>query len=360
VLCVELGPILFENAVVGFEVAPHFGSGVRCDDGDLRDVELKGREGTEIGIDGLRSFRGQADDVVAVGIESDSIEAFGEFEGGLDFFVLVHLLENFLVETLNAKEGAFHAAARPLIKIAKEEIDAGLHEPADTMASKEFGDRIGVGGQVAEIFVKHQDEANAVLRVPMEHAIHGFERDGFGLRGEGGGLAEGATEAATARREENADGNAPAAGELEFGDQRRVLNFVEAKAEMVGNGFLAIADKGAIESGLDGGSKCAVVTSPDGGNTGGASFVNHIKDFVGFLQVEREAHSVPAAAELRGEFGARGVFEDGNSGNVLPEETKAEGDAARHTEAPAKFAGSIFAVVVVQTGFAAAGRKEDS
>lgn len=100
------------------------------------------------------------------------------------------------------------------------------------MAGEEFDDGFGMRGEIAEIFVQHQDEADAVLGIETEDAIHGIEGDGFGLRREGRRLTEGATEAAAARGKENADGDAPATGKAEFGNERRVLNFLERSAEL--------------------------------------------------------------------------------------------------------------------------------
>jgi hypothetical protein len=103
---------------------------VRSNDGDLGDVEFERGAGAKIFGDRFGSFGGQADDVVALRIEAGAIEAGGEFEGGLDLFVLVHLLEDFLVKAFDAEERAFHSAFLPLIEVAKEEINARLDEPA--------------------------------------------------------------------------------------------------------------------------------------------------------------------------------------------------------------------------------------
>ena len=86
----------------------------------------------------------------------------------------------------------------------------------------------------------------------------------------------------------------------------------------------------------------------------------HIEDAVGLLEVEGEADGVPALAEGEAEFGARRIFENGDAGDVLPEETQAKGDAARHAEAPAKVAGSVFAKIIVKTGISATGRQKNS
>ena len=83
----------------------------------------------------------------------------------------------------------------------------------------------------------------------------------------------------------------------------------------------------------------------------------HIEDAVGLLEVEGEADGVPALAEGEAEFGARRIFENGDAGDVLSEETQAKGDAARHAEAPARVAGSVFAEIVVKPGISATGRQ---
>lgn len=227
VLGVEPGPILFEDAIVRFEVPPHFGLRVRGDDGDLSGVEFERGEGAKVFGDGFRSFGRQADDVVALGVESAAIEPRSKFEGGLHFFVLMHLLENFLMETFDAEERAFHAALLPPVEIAEEEIDAGLHEPADAVTGEEFDDRFGMRREIAEVFVKHENEVDSMLCVKAENAIERIEGNGFGMGGKGGGLTEGAPEAATARGKQHADWNGPAAGETKLGDERRMLDFVE-------------------------------------------------------------------------------------------------------------------------------------
>jgi len=43
------------------------------------------------------------DDVVTVRVKAGAIEALDKLESSKNFFVLVHLLENFLVETLDAE-----------------------------------------------------------------------------------------------------------------------------------------------------------------------------------------------------------------------------------------------------------------
>jgi hypothetical protein len=181
VLGVKPRPILFKDAVVGFEIAPHFGLRIRSNDGDLGDVEFERSKGAKIFGDGLGSFGGQTDDVVALGVEPGAIETLSELEGGLDLLVLVHLLEDFLVETFDAEERAFHTAFLPLIEVAKEEIDARLDEPAHTITGEEFDDGFGVG-KISEVFVEHEDEANAVLRVEAEDAIERIEGDGLGWK----------------------------------------------------------------------------------------------------------------------------------------------------------------------------------
>jgi hypothetical protein len=65
----------------------------------------------------------------------------------------VHLLEDFLVEAFNAEEGALHPGLLPFVEIAEEEIDAGLYQPAKAMTCEEFDDGLGVGREIAEIFV---------------------------------------------------------------------------------------------------------------------------------------------------------------------------------------------------------------
>jgi hypothetical protein len=124
-------------------------------------------------------------------------------------------------------------ALAPLIEIAKQEIDAGLHHPAETMTSKEFDDCFGVRRQIAEILVQDQDEVDAMLGVETQGAVNRVERDGLGLRSEGCRLAKRATEAAATRRKENANRNAPAARKPEFRNQRWVLNLLQRGAKQL-------------------------------------------------------------------------------------------------------------------------------
>src|SRR3974377_1923562 len=133
VLRVELGPILFEDTVVGVEVAPHLRLRVRRDDRDLRDVQMERGKRAQVFSDGLRSFLRQADDVIAVRVESGGIEFVRQLERGLDLFVLFYLLEGFLVEAFVAEQGAFHAGRSPLFEITEEEIDERLHEPLELL-----------------------------------------------------------------------------------------------------------------------------------------------------------------------------------------------------------------------------------
>jgi hypothetical protein len=83
VLGIELRPVPFKDAVVGFKVAPHLRPWMGGDDGDLRDVEFERGQGAKIFGDGFGSFRRQADDVVAMGVETMAIETFDKLENGL-------------------------------------------------------------------------------------------------------------------------------------------------------------------------------------------------------------------------------------------------------------------------------------
>ena len=126
-----------------------------------------------------------------------------------------------------ALPGGFVFVNTGLIEIAEEEVDAGLHEPADAVTGEEFDDRFGMRREIAEVFVKHENEVDSMLCVKAENAIERIEGNGFGMGGKGGGLTEGAPEAATARGKQHADWNGPAAGETKLGDERRMLDFVE-------------------------------------------------------------------------------------------------------------------------------------
>jgi len=98
------------------------------------------------------------------------------------FSFLCILLENFLVETFDPEKGPLHAALAPLTEIAEEEIDAGLHEPADAVTGEEFDHRFCVRGEIAEIFVEHENETNSVLRVEAKNAIERVKGNRFGMR----------------------------------------------------------------------------------------------------------------------------------------------------------------------------------
>jgi hypothetical protein len=47
-----------------------------------------------------------------------------------------------------------------------------LHDPAEAMTGKEFDDLFRVRGEIAEIFVQHQDEVNAMLSVETENPVN--------------------------------------------------------------------------------------------------------------------------------------------------------------------------------------------
>ena len=140
---------------------------------------------------------------------------------------------------------------------------------------------------------------DAMLLVEMQNTVHRVQRDGLRLRGEGGRLAERAAEAAAARRKKNANRNAPASGQAELRDQRRMLNFIESAAEPLSDGLFAVADKHVVEGGSDGRCQRAVVSGPHLRDACGARLLSHAQDFVGFLEVKGKAHGVPATAELR-------------------------------------------------------------
>lgn len=135
---VELGPILFKNPEARFEFAPHFCLRVRCDDGDLRSVEFERRQRAQVLVNGFGSFQRQADDVITLGVQAGAIEFGRQLECGLDFFVLMHLFQNFLMKAFDAEKRAFQATFLPFLEIAEKQIDARLHQPPHAMPRKQF------------------------------------------------------------------------------------------------------------------------------------------------------------------------------------------------------------------------------
>jgi hypothetical protein len=137
-------------------------------------------------------------------------------------------------------------------------------------------------------------------------------------------------------------------------------DFVEGRAEELGESFFAVTGEDAIEGRLDGGGEGAVIPCPELRNAGGTGFAGHVENVVGLLEVEGETDGVPAAAEFGGEFAAGGIFENRDAGNVLSKEAQAERNAARHPEAPSEVAGSVFAEVIVEARIAATGAEQNS
>jgi hypothetical protein len=360
VLGVKLGPIFFGNTVIGFEIAPHFGMRMRGDDGDLRDVELERSKDSQVGGDGFRSLWRQANDVVALSVEAGTVEALGKLEGGLNLFVFVHLLEDVLMKALDAEESAFHTRLPPLIKIAEEEIDAGLHKPVNFVAGEKLDNLFGVSGKIAKVFVEDEDKVDAVLDVKTQNTIDGIKSDFLGMRGEGRSLTKGAAKTATARRKKDADGKRPTTGEVEFSDERRVLDLVEGGAEELGEFLFTVAGEDVIEVGVDGRSQGAVVPCPELRNASATSFPGHGKNVVGLFEIERKADRVPTKFEEFGIFRPGGILQNGEARKILLEEPETEGDLARHAKPPAEVARSVFAEVIVQASIAATGGEEDA
>jgi len=188
---------------------------------------------------------------------------------------------------------------------------------------------------------------DAVGLVKTENTVQGFDRNGFGVRGEGGGLAKGTAETAAPRREQDANRNGPAAGETEFTDERGMLDFVQGSAEKLGQGFFVVGGEDMIENGLDRWSERPVVARPELPDASVTGFTSHVENVVRFFEVEGETDGIPSLAQSRGILGPGRILEDGNAGNVLTEEAETERDAARHAEAPAKIARSVFTEVIV-------------
>src|SRR5262249_11687488 len=218
--------------------------------GDLRGIEVQGGQRAEVLGDRFGSLLRQPDDVVALGVEAGAVQLLGQLKGGLHLFVLVHLLQQLLMKAFDAEKRPFHAARPPVLKIAQEQVDTGLHQPTNAVACEQFDDRVGVGGQVSKVFVEDQDETDAQLNVELQNAIKRIEGDGLRLRRENRSLAKGAAKAATAGGKQNAHGKGPAPGQPKACDERRMLNVMEGNAESSRHGLLAVAAKDPVEVGL--------------------------------------------------------------------------------------------------------------
>src|SRR5215472_16337079 len=120
------------------------------------------------------------------------------------------------MEAFDAEQRALHAAFLPLVEIAKKQVHPGLHQPAYGMPRKQLYNRFRVRRQVAKVFIEEQHEMDAVSHVEIEHAIERSERDGFWFRGKNRGLAERASKAAAARREQHPNGKRPSPGETKL------------------------------------------------------------------------------------------------------------------------------------------------
>src|SRR5690349_7530156 len=114
-LGVELRPVCFKNTVTGIEFMPHFRLWMWGDDRDLRDIELQRSQRSQVFSDRLRRLGRETNNVITLGIKARAVESLGELEGSLRPLILVHLLQDVLVKTLDAEQRALHAATLPLI-----------------------------------------------------------------------------------------------------------------------------------------------------------------------------------------------------------------------------------------------------
>src|SRR6516225_4690822 len=359
VLGVKLGPVFLKNSETRLEFPPHFRLRMRRDDGYLRGVEFKRCQRAQIFRDGFRRLWRQANDVVALRVQAGEIQLLRQLKGGLDFLVLVHLLQDVLMKAFNAEQRALHAAVLPLVEIAKKQVHPGLYQPAYAMARKQLDNLFRVRRQVAKIFIEQQHEMDAVLHVEIEHAVERSERDGFRFRGKNRGLAERTGEAAAARGEQHPNGKRPSTGETKFRYQWRMLNFIERNAKPLRDRFFAVARKNAIEIRLDRRRESAVVAGPKLGDAGQAGFRGHFQNIVGFFEIEREPNDIPAALQVLAVFSARGVLENLDTGNVLPQEAQAKRNAPGHAKAPPEVARGVLAEIVVQSRVSATSSEQN-
>jgi hypothetical protein len=147
---------------------------------------------------------------------------------------------------------------------------------------------------------------------------------------------------------------------MEFSDERWMKDFVEGNTEEPSQGGFAVTGEDVIEVRLDGRSESAIVSGPQLGDASGSRLPSHRKDVISLLEVEGEAHDIPAAAKSSGELSLRWILKNANAGQVLAEKAQAEGDTARHGKAPAEIARCVFTEIVVEAGIATTRGEENT
>jgi hypothetical protein len=73
----------------------------------------------------------------------------------------------------NSEQRTLHPGSLPSVEIAEKKVYARLHKPAEPVTSRERDNGSGVGREIAEILVGHEDETDAVSFVETGHAVNG-------------------------------------------------------------------------------------------------------------------------------------------------------------------------------------------
>ena len=131
-------------------------------------------------------------------------------------------------------------------------------------------------------------------------------------------------------------------------------------AQILRHRIFAVAAEDVVKAGLQRRRQRAVIAGPKFFYARGVRLLGHSQNVVALLEVEGVAHHVPAFFQGIPIFGARGIFENLDVGNILAQEPQAKGNAPRHLKAPAKSCGSIFAIIVVESKALIDGGKQNA
>src|SRR5260370_2472929 len=122
----------------------------------------------------------------------------------------------------------------------------------------------------------------------------------------------------------------------------------ERLAEILRHGILAVSVEYVVEAGLQRRGQGTVVAGPEPAHPRRPRFLSHLQNVVALLQVEREAHNIPALFQGISIFGARRVLEDFYIRKILTEEPQTKGNAAWHLKTPAESFGSVLPIIIIE------------
>src|SRR5713101_843536 len=119
-------------------------------------------------------------------------------------------------------------------------------------------------------------------------------------------------------------------------------------AEILSHGILAVSVEDVVEAGLQRRSQRSIVAGPEPFHARRTRFLTHLQNVVALLQVEREAHNIPALFQGISILGARRVLQDFYIRKILAEEPETKGNAAWHLKTPAESFGSVLPIIIIE------------